>query len=123
MWNGEGRVFRRPFPARNWSGTPGTTAFLSLPPTNVHVLTGRNGVGKSVLLNRMVAAVADVRATGVDSGQVVTNGATDRATLMNVVSVSFSAFDDLCRYHENRKRSNTPISDSGLPHPRIVAHQ
>ncbi|MDX2404557.1 AAA family ATPase [Streptomyces microflavus] len=65
-----------------------------LPPSNVHVLTGRNGVGKSVLLNRLVRAVVDRRGDPVDIGRVVEQGRTKRS-FVNVVSVSFSPFDAL----------------------------
>lgn len=64
----------------------------SLPPSNVHVLIGRNGVGKT----SMMRAMAD----GVASGSIeVTQSAAHTAQVTpNVVLVSFSAFDDLLHH-------------------------
>ncbi|WP_216845575.1 AAA family ATPase [Rathayibacter sp. VKM Ac-2857] len=50
----------------------------SLPPSNIHVLIGRNGVGKSTLLNTL-------------TNHMVKQGTNDQVS--NIVSVSFSAFD------------------------------
>lgn len=69
---------------------PGT-----LPSTNIHVLTGRNGVGKSVLLNRLARAVADPAADPAEVGWIVEDDRGARRSFANLVSVSFSAFDDL----------------------------
>ncbi|HEY3472608.1 MAG TPA: AAA family ATPase [Amycolatopsis sp.] len=70
---------------------PPTLEFLaspgSLPPSNVHALIGRNGVGKTRLLQAMAHGVAsaaiEITQTAVESAKVTTN----------VVVVSFSAFD------------------------------
>ncbi|WP_327207226.1 AAA family ATPase [[Kitasatospora] papulosa] len=61
----------------------------SLPPSNVHALIGRNGVGKT----SMMRAMAD----GVASGDIEVTQLADRSAQItpNVVLVSFSAFDDL----------------------------
>jgi len=60
----------------------------SLPPSNVHALIGRNGVGKT----HMMRAMAD----GVASGKIEITQAPERAAQVapNVVMVSFSAFDE-----------------------------
>lgn len=69
------------------------------PPTNIHILIGRNGVGKTTLLNNMVDALLP------DRGQVEETGSFARPSgwggveslgenyFAGVVSVSFSAFD------------------------------
>ena len=70
----------------------------SKPPTNIHVLIGRNGVGKTYLLNAMTRAV--VR-PGQDEDADGFFGIPDRDDLVqpdeslfaNIVSVTFSAFD------------------------------
>ncbi|RZE59687.1 hypothetical protein C0Q98_14345 [Streptomyces albidoflavus] len=62
----------------------------SAPPTNIHVLIGRNGVGKTHLLNHMTRALADDRATSDEVGKFEVTG---RGTFANLVSVTFSAFD------------------------------
>jgi predicted ATPase len=67
----------------------------SHPPTNIHVLIGRNGVGKTHLLNLMARALAEEDASPRDVGSFV-SAAEDReisGLFANLVSVSFSAFD------------------------------
>ncbi|MEU0990644.1 AAA family ATPase [Streptomyces sp. NPDC005953] len=64
----------------------------SLPPSNVHALIGRNGVGKTSIMRAM--------ANGVTSGHIeVTQLASRTARVTpNVVLVSFSAFDELLHH-------------------------
>ncbi|WP_329560884.1 ATP-binding protein [Streptomyces uncialis] len=64
----------------------------SEPPTNIHVLIGRNGVGKTHLLNHMARALADPHADPEEVGTFTMRGS-DRNRLANLVSVTFSAFD------------------------------
>jgi hypothetical protein len=73
----------------------------SNPPTNIHVLIGRNGVGKTHLLNNMVKSFINVNSQGnfehiLDDFGEVTGGSFSR-----VVSVSYSAFDPFKPYLEN----------------------
>jgi predicted ATPase len=73
----------------------------SNPPTNIHVLIGRNGVGKTHLLNNMVKSFINVNSQGnfehiLDDFGRVTGGSFSR-----VVSVSYSAFDKFEPYPEN----------------------
>lgn len=69
------------------------------PPSNIHILIGRNGVGKTTLLNNMVKAILpDLEGSVVDTGCFFQQGHFGQKTLENdyfrgVVSVSFSAFD------------------------------
>lgn len=67
----------------------------SNPPTNVHVVIGRNGVGKTHLLQGMTQALVGETATSGESGTFLAqNKAVSREKLFaNVVSVTFSAFD------------------------------
>lgn len=61
----------------------------SLPPSNIHVIIGRNGVGKSTFLDACARAlVLDAPA---EAGQQPEADTHDQ--ISNVVSVSFSAFD------------------------------
>ncbi|MFD0119596.1 ATP-dependent endonuclease [Streptomyces sp. NPDC058320] len=65
----------------------------SLPPSNVHALIGRNGVGKT----SMMRAMAD----GVASGSIEVRQLTSSRSAQfapNVVLVSFSAFDELLHH-------------------------
>lgn len=64
----------------------------SSPPTNVHVVIGRNGVGKTHLLTHMARALADPRADPEEVGTFEMRGG-DENTFANLVSVTFSAFD------------------------------
>lgn len=68
----------------------------SFPPTNVHVVIGRNGVGKTHALNLMVKALAAKVAVAAQSGSF--NSIEKTAffgfpLFSNLVSVCFSAFD------------------------------
>jgi predicted ATPase len=58
----------------------------SRPPSNIQVLIGRNGVGKSTLLNRLAKTLVEKSENGDRPG--IWN------ELSNLVSVSFSAFDE-----------------------------
>lgn len=93
---------------------PGNGGALSLsfkvepesnPPTNVHVLIGRNGVGKTTILNRIAQAVVE---EGRSAGQVGTLSLLpepqEATPFANLVSVTFSAFDpfDPLPSQENR---------------------
>ncbi|MFF5019558.1 AAA family ATPase [Streptomyces sp. NPDC001165] len=64
----------------------------SRPPTNIHVLIGRNGVGKTTLLGDIREAVVSLGAHPRHSGTVVWNGG-EVGWFANVVSVTFSAFE------------------------------
>ena len=72
----------------------------SKPSTNIHVLIGRNGVGKTTLLNNMVNALlpdrGEVEETGCfksPSSAFIGSSDIDPSYFAGVVSVSFSAFD------------------------------
>jgi hypothetical protein len=89
----------------------------SSPPTNVHVLIGRNGVGKT----RLFAKMTDALLQGADSTAGVFRTAHSRGMkFANLVSVSFSAFDD----HDVRpSRASTEreigYAFIGLQSPRV----
>lgn len=69
------------------------------PSSNIHILIGRNGVGKTTLLNNMVDALLPGRGTVEETGRFATNNGWGDAFdleadyFAGVVSVSFSAFD------------------------------
>ena len=66
----------------------------SQPPTNIHVLIGRNGVGKTYLMNSMVRALVDPNADE-QSGDFVSpdeDGVVE-VPFASIVLVAFSAFD------------------------------
>jgi predicted ATPase len=71
----------------------------SKPPTNVHVLIGRNGVGKTTLLNNMVGALLNSPRPDqppsrfLQSNPFISLNPLPNDYFSSVVSVSFSAFD------------------------------
>jgi predicted ATPase len=67
----------------------------SNPPTNIHVLIGRNGVGKTRILNYMTRSLVDQGASTGKFGEFTTQEKDNGSELFaNLVSVTFSAFDD-----------------------------
>lgn len=63
----------------------------SFPPTNIHVIIGRNGVGKTTLFRNMTLALKGEEADKVGIFTVQSDEKDTKFT--NLVSVSFSAFD------------------------------
>lgn len=82
---------------------------LSKPSTNIHVLIGRNGVGKTTLLNNMISAI--ISPTDKQRWKFYTKEwwdgiiALDPNYFSSVVSVSFSAFDPFIPPKEQPDRS------------------
>jgi len=82
----------------------------SNPPTNVHVLIGRNGTGKTSLIKNMIYSIrSDDTSHG--SFSYVGNNRT-RAHFANVICVAFSPFDDFSEL--DTLDSNIPYSYIGL---------
>jgi len=66
----------------------------SQPPTNIHVIIGRNGVGKTYLLNAMSRALVRLPDDEIDSGRFdFPHEEPGTGLFANFVSVTFSAFD------------------------------
>jgi predicted ATPase len=65
----------------------------SQPPTNIHVLIGRNGVGKTHLLHDMIGSLADTSGTEEFGTFAPESDDSVDDLFANLVSVSFSAFD------------------------------
>jgi ABC-type multidrug transport system ATPase subunit len=93
----------------------------SMPPTNIHVLIGRNGVGKTHLLNHMSRSLVDKRAdvARVGSFTVVSDendDLDDNGDLFaSLVSVTFSAFDPFEALPNRRDKSEgMPCAYIGL---------
>jgi hypothetical protein len=68
---------------------------VSHPPTNIHVLIGRNAVGKTYLLNMMIRALLEKSSSTKKVGEFTSDSpSVPWASLFaNLVSVTFSAFD------------------------------
>lgn len=87
----------------------------SSPPTNVHVLIGRNGVGKTYTLNLMIKALVGDPAAARQSGRFRSSvEGDDTLPFANLVSVSFSAFDDF-----EVPQERTMGNKEGLPYSYI----
>lgn len=89
----------------------------SMPPTNIHVLIGRNGVGKTHMLNNMSRALIDKEpdASTVGTFECTTD---DQKSFANLVSVTFSAFDPFEPLPNRKDRSNgLPCAYVGLKRP------
>lgn len=79
-------------------------------PTNIHVVIGRNGVGKSTLLNSLASSMARLPVEKLPGSPVADDDPedderTDR--IANLVSVSFSAFDQFEPITVPRDRTGT----------------
>jgi len=95
--------------ALDFEVTSGTT-----PSTNVHVLIGRNGVGKTTLLNNMVDALVGVQRQDQPPFAFLENGVfgytspLSKDYFSSVVSVSFSAFDPFLPPIDRPDRTSGP---------------
>lgn len=104
MAHGDARVTCYDFayspPKRLGDGAPPFTLDFSVDPespipTNVHVLIGRNGVGKTRLLSLMAKALVAKDASARQSGKFeLSERGSHSGSFANVVAVSFSAFDE-----------------------------
>lgn len=68
---------------------------FSRPPSNIQVLIGRNGVGKSTLLNKLANAMVEGAGKAESTNERSSSAKLSRPweQLSNLVSISFSAFD------------------------------
>lgn len=102
----------------------------SEPPTNIHVLIGRNGVGKTRLLNGMTRALVGTEGEEEPVGSFAgdTDDLLDERLFANLVSVTFSAFDPFGPLPNRQDKSSgvqyayigllrTGLGKDGKPHP------
>lgn len=82
----------------------------SFPPTNIHVLIGRNGVGKTTILNNMARCIVEKETPVKEMGafQQTTNDPLEPQLFTRLVSVTFSAFDPFEPISDRRDRSEGP---------------
>jgi ABC-type branched-subunit amino acid transport system ATPase component len=92
--NKSGKTFSMDFQV-----TPG-----SAPPTNIHVLIGRNGVGKTYLLDNMINSLLEENALRFGKFTAQNKRKQDRI-FANLVSVTFSAFDTTEPIAERRNKT------------------
>jgi len=91
--------FEYVFPGEAYEIPPPTLAFkvipFSEPPTNVHVLIGRNGVGKTRCIQNLSCSVLGIQDADGKYGSLNRLGDNaDDWSFAGLVSVSFSVFDD-----------------------------
>ncbi|MFT0182985.1 AAA family ATPase [Pseudomonas benzopyrenica] len=104
LWGGQKLVsyefsFKRP-PSKKFSEISLDFAVnpKSLPPSNMHILIGRNGVGKTTVLNQMVKALIQEKDRNRSAGMFYVRAGDSQEQIdpnyfSCVMSVSFSAFD------------------------------
>lgn len=90
----------------------------SQPPTNVHVIIGRNGVGKSRLLNQIAnillkpnndstsGAIEFMSPANSKNGNSQDSGSDVSSQFANLISVAFSAFDEFEPLPDSQDRSH-----------------
>lgn len=81
------------------------------PSTNIHILIGRNGVGKTNLLKNMVKSLISDSAN--EYGRFNQKKRWWNTSFSNLVFLSFSAFDNLLNENEN-ERNELPFIQIGL---------
>lgn len=72
----------------------------TMPPSNIHVIIGKNGVGKTYLLNSMIDSLLALENNRSLKGEFTTIPEHDGEFFAGLVSVSFSAFDSFEIYPE-----------------------
>jgi len=94
----------------------------SNPPTNIHVIIGRNGVGKTRLIKNMMSALLKTDNTeeaGAFSDEIggFSDTAKGKDLFANIICIAFSAFDEFSSIAsvEEKDDKNIPYINIGLP--------
>lgn len=106
----------------------------SIPSTNIHVLIGRNGIGKTTLLNNMISCLVDGFRPDIDVGNFYdlqqTNPPINNRYFTSIISASFSAFDPFTPpFNRNAEIDDVRYTYVGLkeiiqgPNGRISRHK
>jgi ABC-type branched-subunit amino acid transport system ATPase component len=77
----------------------------SNPPSNIHILIGRNGVGKTFIINNMIDALTKPEDQSNQYGEFISQTKEKSRLFANLVCVTFSAFDDFEHPPEQRDKS------------------
>jgi predicted ATPase len=94
----------------------------SEPPTNVHVLIGRNGVGKTRCLTNLVKSILDPESAAALDGQISAVISDKQETSFSgVVVVAFSAFDEFKL--PERIRNGIHAHHIGIPAAQAQVHE
>jgi ABC-type cobalamin/Fe3+-siderophores transport system ATPase subunit len=86
----------------------------AFPPTNLHVLIGRNGAGKTRCLEGMISHLIDSREEMHSSGVFAEKSGRGYANFSGLVHITFSAFDRFIEPPEKEKRG-LRFKHVGLP--------
>ena len=84
----------------------------SNPPTNIHVIIGRNGVGKTHLFNNMIQSLLQPNTS--KHGFFQTSNRVKSDFFANLIAVSFSVFEEKTPIKEIRSRKEISYSYIGL---------
>lgn len=99
------------------------------PPTNIHVLIGRNGVGKTRLLNGMTRALVDPTSTRQRDGDFSFEESDfdllsdSSETFANLVSVTFSAFDEFLTIGDTLDKKKAIIGYTNVGLKKLVGRK
>src|SRR5471030_2090381 len=74
-------------------------------PTNIHILIGRNGVGKTFLINNMINSLTKVSDDFTNYGIFNSISNNDSELFANLICITFSAFDEFNHPPEQRDKS------------------
>ena len=78
----------------------------SKPPTNIHILIGRNGSGKTNLLNRMIKSLTLDDDSQKNNERFLNESSDDSFLFANLIFISFSAFDKIKFSIESINKTN-----------------
>lgn len=76
----------------------------SNPPSNIHIVIGRNGVGKTRLINNMIHSIIEENAVKFGKFNLVSDE--ESSIFSNLVSVTFSAFDTTEPIPDRKKKGD-----------------
>lgn len=83
----------------------------STPPTNIQIIIGRNGVGKSHLLNEMINSILIENQDKLNGEFIFSNDTQE--TFSNLICVTYSAFDEF-QFHKKSENSKVKYHYIGL---------
>lgn len=78
---------------------------FSNPPTNIHILIGSNGIGKTFMINSMIDTLTKTADVGGVFGKFVSDSDESGELFANLICVTFSAFDEFDHPAEKKDKS------------------
>jgi predicted ATPase len=91
------------------------------PPTNIQIIIGRNGVGKSHLLNKMIDSLLGSQSSDEINGSFKFNNTDRSETFSNLICVTFSAFDNF-QFHNKTNLTKIKYHYVGLMNLEKIKH-